>query len=182
MTVQRWTMIVSRNPTIVHRVETIVPPHRLYKLLRRVDRDGRPVDPNARSGEAIACSANRTLRSQRSGHVGKTICTRDCEPSGAIRGSDAFGEESLPAMKASDVPNARSRAQSDSFAATVTPIAALGEAKRRDGTTHCAERNDHRVARESNRTAREWNRTARELNRSARGLNCTARGIDAISW
>jgi hypothetical protein len=49
----------------------------------------------------------------------------------------------------------------------VTPIAALGEAKRHDDGTH--------------RVTRNGDRTARELNRTARTLNCTARRIDAIS-
>src|SRR6266581_3478835 len=69
-------MRFMETETIVQRFETSVPRHKVYRLLRAVDRDGwlreaiaRLDDPIARVLEPIARSANRIVGSSRSGRV-----------------------------------------------------------------------------------------------------------------
>lgn len=189
MIVQRHVPIAQRNPTTVQRVQTIVLLRYAYRLLRGPDSDRGLDKASARSDEAIARSADRTLRSSRSGLAGETICTRASEPSGANRGSDLSDDGSLRAIRlhdcvivrscttarrgsrssrrssatnnASVALHAESPTRSGSFDAMVTPIAALGEAKRHDDNTH-------RVTRNGDRTARELNRTAQRIDAISR--------------
>lgn len=168
---------------IVQRVEMIAPLRHVYRLLRRPDRDRSLDKANARSGEAIAWSVDRTLWSSPSGRAGETSCTRGSEPFTAMRGSNASDSESLrpielcarvnhrsrtlvrrsarsprrssAAMRRSVAPHTESPSRSDHSARRVQPIAALGETKRQDVSTHRTARHDHRTAEVPSRTARE---------------------------
>jgi hypothetical protein len=55
MIVPRRETIVQRGATIVKRVETTVPRHQVYRLLRVVDRDAWLRDAIGRFADPIAC-------------------------------------------------------------------------------------------------------------------------------
>jgi hypothetical protein len=156
-------MIVQRRETIVQRVETTVPRHQAYRLLRAFDRDAwlrqaidRFADPIACVCEAIARLADPVVRGSRSRRVTRTSRTVSSESSDAMRGSGASDRGSLRLNGSNNRMNGRSCANLRRSPATMTQsvgpraksyredrlsdrlvdsIARVSKAKRQDGFT-----------------------------------------------